>query len=100
RAEDTLLSTAARPLCLGNVGCLLGQTAFELVLDLGEVVGLRLEIARMRPLEARLDHAANLPVSVAQMVVDGRILGLELDSMLEMLHSVLVLANAIVRPAK
>ena len=82
-----LLSTAAGPLRLGNVGCFLGQSAFELVLDLDEIVRLGLEITRMRPLEAGLNHATDLPVGVAQMVVDGRILGLELDSMLEKIQS-------------
>src|SRR5262245_43414098 len=95
-----LLSTAARPLRLGNVGCLLGQSTLQLVLDLDQIVRLRLEITRMRPLEARLDHTTDLPVGVAQMIVDGRILGLELDSMLEMFHSLVVLSNAIIRPAK
>src|SRR3977135_3992923 len=82
-----LLSTAARPLRLGDVGCLLGQSALQLVLDLDEIIRLRLEIPRMRPLEACLDHAADLPVGVAQMVIDSWILRLELDGMLEMLHS-------------
>src|SRR5262245_4683504 len=95
-----LLSTAARPLSLGNVGCFLWQSTFELVLDLDELLRLRLEIARMRPLKARLDHATDLPVSVAQMVIDGRILGLELDGVLQMLHSVIELTDAIIRPAK
>src|SRR3954451_15133767 len=95
-----LLSTATRPLRLGNVGCLLGQAALELVLDLDEIVWLGLEITRMRPLEARLNHATDLPVGIAQMVVDGRILGLELDSMLKMLYRIVVLADAIVRPAQ
>src|SRR5262245_42081459 len=85
-----LLSTAARSLRLGNVGCLLGQSAFELILDLDEIVRLGLEITRMRPLEARLDHATDLPVDVAQMIVDGRILGLEFDGMFEMLYSIVV----------
>ena len=31
-----LLSTAARPLRLGNIGCLFGQSALQLVLDLDE----------------------------------------------------------------
>ena len=54
----------------------------------------------MRPLERGLQRAADLPVGVAEMIVDGRILGLELDRALEMLHRLVVIADAVIGPAE
>src|SRR5262249_62190677 len=99
RADGTC-SPAAGPFCLGDVGRFLGHASFELVLYLGKLVRLGLEVPRMRPLEARLQNATNLPVGIAQMIVDGRVLGLELDRVLEMLHRLVELADPIIRPAE
>src|SRR5207244_1625539 len=99
RADGTC-STAPRPFCLGDVGRLLGHASLELVLDLGKLVRFGLEIARVRPLEARLQNATHLPVSIAQMIVDGRVLGLELDRVLEVLYRLVKLADPIIRPAE
>ena len=52
----------------------------------------------MRPLETRLELAAELPVDVAQMVVDGRVFRLELDRAVEMLDRLFVVADAVVGP--
>src|SRR5215470_495964 len=77
-------SAATRPLGLARIrggGRLLQEAGLDLVLDLDEVLGLRLEVAGVRPLELRLQHPADPPIGVAKMIVDGRILGLELDRM-------------------
>src|SRR5262245_24963534 len=96
-------STAAGSLCLlsrGGGGRFLGQPRLELLFDLGELFGLRLEVAGMRPLEARFEDAVDLPVCVAEMVVDGRVLGPELDGVLEVLHGLLEIADSVVGPAE
>ena len=49
----------------------------------------------MRPLELRLERAADPPVGVAEMVVDGRVVRLELDRALELLHRLVVVADAV-----
>src|SRR5215831_15998699 len=61
-----------------------GKPRFQLGFDLNEIPGLGLEVARMRPLEARLQHASDLPIGVAEMIVDGWILGLEFDGALQL----------------
>jgi hypothetical protein len=60
-----------------------GSSRFQLGFDLNEILGLGLEVARMRPLETRLQHASDPPIGIAEVIVDGRILGLELDGALE-----------------
>jgi hypothetical protein len=70
-----------------------GEAVLQLCLDLLEVVGLRLEIAGVRPPELGLERAANAPVGVAEMVVDGRIDWLELDRALELLDRLVVVAE-------
>ena len=79
---------------------LLGQAGRQLLLDLGQVLGLRLEVARVRPLELRLERAPGLPIGVAEMVVDGRIVGLELDRALQVLHRLVVVAEPEIGPAE
>jgi hypothetical protein len=64
-------------------GGIVGQSRFQLGFDLNEILGLGLEVARMRPLETRLQHASDPPIGIAEVIVDGRILGLELDGALE-----------------
>src|SRR4029077_17596836 len=54
----------------------------------------------MRPLEPGLEHAADSPISVAEMVVDGRIDRLELDGALELLYPLVVVADPIPGPAE
>src|SRR6516162_2471709 len=54
-------------------GGVVGKPRFQLGFDLDEILGLGLEIARVRPLEACLEHASNPPIGIAEMVVNGRI---------------------------
>ena len=63
---------------LGRRGGVVGKPRFQLRFDLDEIVGLGLEVARMGPLEARLQQASNPPIGIAEVIVDGRILGLSL----------------------
>src|SRR5258707_15476331 len=78
----------------------LGQAVLDLGLDLRQLFRLRLEVAGMGPLELGFQRAADAPIGVAEMVVDGGILGLEVDRALEILHRVLEIADAIVGPTK
>src|SRR5262245_40721344 len=52
------VSAAAGPLGLGDIGCRgrLFEPGLELFLDLDQLLGLRLEVAGMRPLEARFEQ--------------------------------------------
>ena len=68
----------------GRRAGVVGKPRFQLGFDLNEILGLGLEVARMRPLEARLQHAFDPPIGIAEMIVDGRILGLKLDGALEL----------------
>src|SRR6476660_3451917 len=54
----------------------------------------------MRPLEARLQHASNPPIGIAEVIVDGWILGLEFDGALELLDRLLHVAEPIIGPAE
>src|SRR5262249_57327183 len=84
------LKSAAVALLLGRVRGwrrrFVGEARLELLLDLLEIVGLGLEVARVRPLELGFEPATDAPIGVAEMVVDGRIDRLELDCALELLH--------------
>ena len=51
----------------------------------------------MCPLEFCFQHAAGPPIGVAEMIVDGRIFGLELDRALELLHRLFVIADPFVK---
>src|SRR5436853_582874 len=86
--QQLRLRSAAVGLLLAAIGGgrLVGQAVRQLLLDLDEILGLRLEVAGMRPLEFRLERAPDLGIGIAEMVVDGRIVGLELDSALQVLH--------------
>ena len=79
--------------CSAVVAVSSGRPDSQLFLDLLQFVGLGLKIARMRPLELRLKLAPGLPIGVAEMVVDGRIVGLELDRAFEMLARLFEIAE-------
>src|SRR3954451_10284832 len=103
RAAGTSYSAAVwllHRLGLGFRGRLLGQTGFELFLDLDELIRLGLEIARVRPLETCLELAADLPIGIAEMIVDGGIFRLELDRVFEVLDRLLVVADAEIGPSE
>src|SRR5262249_46863718 len=81
-------------------GGVVGKPRFQLGFDLSEILGLGLEVARMRPLEARLQHASDPPIGIAEMIVDGGILGLELDRTLELLDRLVHVAEPVIGPAE
>src|SRR3974390_1548740 len=79
-------------------GSVVGKPVLDLGLDLRQVLRLRLQVAGVRPLELGFQRAADAPVSVAEMVVDSRVLGLEIDRALEVFHRILVIADAVISP--
>src|SRR5438874_6573110 len=84
----------------GCRGSVVRQPILELGLDFRQLFGLGLEVARMGPLEFRLQRTAGAPIGVAEMVVNGGILWLEIDGALEIFHRILVVADAVIGPAK
>ena len=54
----------------------------------------------MRPLEVGFQRAADAPIGVAEVVVDRRILGLELDRAFKLLDRLFVIADAEIGPAQ
>src|SRR5437762_13399967 len=101
RASDT--STAAGLLGAFRRCCrrrFLENSGLQLVFDFREILGFGFEIARMRPLEARLENPADPEIGISQMVIDRRILRLEFNSALEILHCLLVVADPVVGPAE
>ena len=90
--------SGSAPAVGAGAGCV-DQPRLQLLFDLLEIVRLRLQIARMRPLEPRLERSADFPVGIAEVVVDGRICWLEFDCTVELLHRFFVIPEAIVSPA-
>src|SRR5229473_4776635 len=62
------------------------QTVFDLGLDLRQVLRLGLQVAGMGPLELGFQRAADAPIGIAEVVVDGRVFRLEIDRTLEILY--------------
>ena len=61
---------------------------------------VRLEREALLPLIFRLELPPDAPIGIAQMVVDDRIVGPELDGALEMLHRGFDVAEAVRGPAE
>src|SRR6266404_1799560 len=81
-------------------GSVLRQPVFKLGFDLGQLFRLGFQVAGMSPLEFCFQRAADAPISVAEMIVDSRILRLEIDRTLQMFHRVFVVADAVIGPAE
>src|SRR5713101_5150811 len=79
---------------------IIGQPVVDLGLDLRQFLRLRFQVAGMGPLEFRLQRAADAPIGVAEMVVDRRVFGLEIDRALEIFHRVFEIADAEIGPAQ
>src|SRR5688572_21293891 len=77
-----------------------GKTLRELALDLLDVLGLGLERQRLLPLVARLLEPLHAPQRIAEVIVEDRILRLQLHRALEILHRLAVVAEPVVRPPK
>src|SRR5215470_962454 len=103
--DDTTVSSApasdALFLLVGVGGVrLLLEADLELLLDFDQLILLGLEIARVRPLEFCLQHAIDLPINVAEVIVDGRIDRLEFDRLLKVLHGLFVITKPVISPAQ
>jgi hypothetical protein len=57
-------------------------------------------LQRAPPLKTRLGKAPGLPISVAQMIVDGRVLGHQLDRALQKLRRLGEVAQAVISPTE
>src|SRR5687768_16833664 len=75
-------------------------TLGDLFQDQLQLFALGAEIAGMPPLELRLQRAARLPVGVAEMVVDDRIVSLQGDGALQLRYRLVVAAEAVIGPAE
>src|SRR4051812_21891139 len=73
RRKDLLSSAAVARLLrvIGGGRGIVRNSRRKLLLDLGEILGLGLEVAGVRPLEIGFKRAAGLPIGVAEMIVDG-----------------------------
>ncbi len=60
----------------------------------------RVHVARVVPLEARLEFAPDAPVGVAKMVVDHRIGGLQLNGAFKFANGVVILAELVIGPPR
>src|SRR6266704_2307485 len=65
-ASGTSPAAGLPSLVLRRRGRILGKARFQLFLDPRQLLLLRLEVARMRPLEARLEQAPDPPIGIAQ----------------------------------
>ena len=68
--------------------------------DLLEIIRLRVEVACVGPLKLRLQRASDLPIGITQVVVDGRVFGLEFDCSLQVLDRLVVVADPEIRPSQ
>ena len=66
----------------------------------GKSSGFGLQVARVRPLELRFQRTVDLPIDVAEMIVDGRVVGLQFDGALEVLHRFVIIAEPVIGPAE
>src|SRR5512139_1948164 len=99
----TIASTAVARLGLllgGRARTLVGKPVLQLVLDLHQFFGVGLERGGMRPLEPGFELAPDFPIGIAEMIVDGRVLGPDFDRALEMLHGLVVFPDPVIGPAE
>src|SRR6056297_2782891 len=76
------------------------EAHLELAADARRILFLRLEGQGAVPLELGLTLAAHGPVDVAEMVVDDRVDGFELDGALHVPHRLVVASEPVKRPAE
>src|SRR3984893_4640696 len=76
------------------------ETMFDLAQDFDLILRLGIEVARVIPLEMRLEFASCTPISIAEMVVDHGIGRFEVDRAFEFLHRLVVAAELVIRPAE
>src|SRR6202790_1402930 len=76
------------------------EALFELCFDRFDLVLLRPELQGAAPLETRFDEPAGLPIGVAQMVVDRRVLRHQLGRLFEVLNRAGIIPHPVMRPAE
>ena len=76
------------------------RPSFIFLLDGGDEILVRLEREALLPLIFRLELAPDAPIGIAEMIVDDRIVGPELDGALEMLDRGFDVAEAVIGPAE
>src|SRR3954462_7183481 len=69
-------------------GLFLAEALLQLGDDLFQILGFGVRVLGVLPLETRLKLAPDLPIGVAEMVVDDRVAGLQLDRLLQLTHGV------------
>ena len=72
---------------------LLVETMLDLLQDFDLILWLGIEVARVIPLEMRLELTSCTPIGIAEMVVDHGIGRLEVDCPFEFLHRLVVAAG-------
>src|SRR5687768_15590533 len=72
----------------------------DLLQDQLQFLALGAEIAGMPPLELRLQLPARLPIGVAEMVVDDRIVRFQRYGALQLGHRLIVTPEPVIGPAK
>src|SRR5437899_9346999 len=76
------------------------ETLVELGLDRLDLILLRPELQGSPPLKARLGGTPALPIGIAEMVVDRRVLGHQLDRLFEILNRARIIAEPVVGPTE
>src|SRR6476619_4680035 len=79
---------------------LVRQTVLDLFQDAIEIFRLRLQIARMIPLEMRFELPTDAPIRVAKMIVDNRVRRLQFDCAFELFDRLIVLSELVTPPAE
>src|ERR1700719_681662 len=95
-AADTFLLLVG----VGGVRFFVLEADLELLLDFHQIVLLGLQVPRVGPLELCFKHAIDLPVNIAQMVVDGRVDRFQFDRALKVLHRLVVIGYPAIGPAQ
>src|SRR5579871_540565 len=76
------------------------EPVLELRLNAFHLVGFGLELQGAAPLKARFGLAVSAPISIAQVIVDGRILGQQLDRALEIARCLREVTEPEIGPAE
>lgn len=85
----------------GRARCrLIGKPVFKLFANARFILRLRLEPKRIFPLEIGFELAADLPVSIAEVIVNDSIVRLQLNRTLQMLDSLLKIVLPVIRPTE
>src|SRR5690606_33366289 len=74
------------------------QPLGKLLLDLNQIIRLRVQTRRLIPLETRFAVPANLPVGIAQMIVEHGILRPQFNGLFEERDGSRVVSKLVVRP--